>query len=77
MRGFQAARKILEQAPGALEIARRVGLVYRTVYGGAHPLRQRVSDVAFLMRVAAVNQNPCTEDLDDRFVQRLRAIDHH
>jgi hypothetical protein len=24
-----------------------------------------------------VNQNPRTEGLDDRFVQRLRAIDHH
>jgi hypothetical protein len=29
------------------------------------------------VRVTAVNQNPRTEGLADRFVQRLRAIDHH
>jgi len=29
MRGFRAAREILKQAPAALGIARRVGLVHR------------------------------------------------
>jgi hypothetical protein len=29
------------------------------------------------VRVAAVNQDPRTKRLDDRFVQRFGAIDHH
>ena len=74
MCGLQATCEILKQAPGALGIARRVGLVHRTVHRCAHPLRQRVSEVALLVRVAAVNQDaraegPVVDQLDREPVQ--------
>ena len=78
MRGFQATRKILGvSALVPFGIAPRVGLVHRIVHGGAHPFRHCISDGALLMRVAALNQDLGAEGLDDRFLRRLRTIDHY
>jgi hypothetical protein len=42
MVGFQSASEILEQAPGAPWIARRIGLVHCIADRSAQPFRQRM-----------------------------------
>jgi hypothetical protein len=46
---FKPTRETFEQAPGALSVARRVGLIHRAADRGAQPLGQGVGNIALLV----------------------------
>jgi hypothetical protein len=62
--GFEFVREILHQPAGTLRIASGVGLVHRAAYRSAHPLWQRIGDIAFLVRVTALEQCALTEGVE-------------
>ena len=54
--GVQLAREILEEAPGACGVTRRVGLVHCLLHRSAHLLPQGIGDIAFLMLITNEHQ---------------------
>jgi hypothetical protein len=73
---LKAPGETVEQAPGALRVARRIRLIHRAADGNAQPLQQGVGDIAFLVLAAALNQGVRAEHLDHCLVQRLGPVDH-
>ena len=73
---LQPTREIHEHPSSGVDVGAGVGAVQDRSDPGSLPLRQMVEDVAAFVHLTATNERRRDEDLGDRPMQGLGAIDH-